>query len=211
MRKCIRLFARVPNGEGGYGFDMVATDKKGKPRPPEGATAYYLRYTEGGKRRMEPVGDIFEEAYTAFLNKEAVLEYVKRGLPVPENVKSDRGVTIADAAEQFVKNQSALGKAPSTVYGYTRAVEQFRDSCGRIYMCDVGRQEVIEHISWIRENIPTRATGEQNGTIRTRLQYLVRFFSENSLKFPLPMREWPKVEGRNPEAYTTEQISALLS
>jgi integrase len=137
-------------------------------------------------------------------------EYLKRGLDVPDFTRSDRP-TISEAVAQFVKNQAALDKAESTVYGYTRAAEQFRDSCRRLYMDEIDRQTMIDHIGWLRENVATRSFGDQNNTIRTRLQYLSVFLRENGMTMPLAKRDWPKVEHRNPEAYTTEQVNHLLS
>ena len=50
-------------------FERVETYKKGKPiqpKEPENTTAYYLRYTEGGKRTTKPTGQNFTEAVTAW-------------------------------------------------------------------------------------------------------------------------------------------------
>lgn len=217
MRGRVSLIARVrvmKDGALSYRFDKVETLKRGKPvnpREPENATGYYLRFTQDGKRKMLPAGDDFQAALTALRHKEMQREYLKRGLDMPSTVGSDR-LTIADAVAQFVKNQSALDKAGYTVYVYTRAAEQFRDSCRRVYMDEIDRQAIIDYIQWLRENVPTREHGQRNGTIRARLQYLSVFLRENGfLTMPLPKKEWPKVEARKPKAYTTEQVNALLS
>jgi hypothetical protein len=217
MRGRVSLIARVrvmKDGALSYRFDKVETLKRGKPvnpREPENATGYYLRFTQDGKRKMLPAGDDFQAALTALRHKEMQREYVKRGLDMPSTVGSDR-LTIADAVAQFIKNQSALDKAAYTVYVYTKAAEQFRDSCRRVYMDEIDRQAIIDYIQWLRENVPTREHGQRNGTIRARLQYLSVFLRENGfLTMPLPKKEWPKVEARKPKAYTGEQVNALLS
>jgi integrase len=215
MRAKIVLLARVPDGQGNFPFVIIETaNKKGKltrPVAPEGATAYYLRYSEHGKRRVEAVGQDIDQAFTAFCNKEVTREYLKRGMDAPALAGSDRP-TISEAVAQFIKNQAALDKAPATVYVYTRAAEQFRDSCRRVFMDELDRQAIIDHIQWLRENVPTREHGQQNGTIRARLQYLSVFLRENGFTtMPLPKKEWPKVEARKPKAYTGEQVNALLS
>lgn len=214
--KRITLVARIKLIEDGklkFKFERVETQRRGKPvRPvePANATTYYLRLTLNGKQVMQPVGANFQQALLEQRNKEMEVEYAKRGLDVP-NLGSDSRRSIADAVEQFVKNQSTLDKASSTVYSYTRSVEAFRDTCRKRYMDEITRQDLLDHVQWMRENVPTRGIGQQNGTIRARLRYLTVFFTENSMKPPLPMKEWPKVEERRVEAYTSEQIGQLLS
>jgi integrase len=70
---------------------------------------------------------------------------------------------------------------------------------------------MLDHIIWIRENVPTRSHGQRNGTIRARLQFLTVFFFENGMKNPLPKKEWPKTDEREVEAFTTEEINTLIS
>jgi integrase len=53
--------------------------------------------------------------------------------------------------------------------------------------------------------------GQQNGTIRARLSYLSVFFREYKIENPLPKSQWPKVEERDVEAFTTEEVNTLLS
>jgi integrase len=211
MRK-ITLMARIRKPGGGYAFSRVETARRGKPvapKEPTGATCYYFRYTDNGKQVMKPAGDSFQDAVLMLRSKEVEIECIKRGLPV-QKVAEDRR-TIAEAAEQFIKNQAALDKAPSTVYGYTRAVRQFRESCSKVYVDEITQQDILDHMAWLRKNLPARSHGQQNGTIRTRLSYLSVFFLHYGMKNPWPKKQWPKVEERRVEAYTGEQVQILLS
>jgi hypothetical protein len=179
MRGRVTLIARVKKMQDDkltFALEKVETVRRGKPvdpREPEHATSYYLRLTENGKRKMLPAGDDFQAALTALRSKEVQREYVKRGLDVPASASTDR-TTIADAVAQFVKNQAALDKSESTVYSYTRAAEQFRDSTRRVYMDEIDRQTMIDHITWLRANVPTRAVGQQNFGAFEKLPYLAR-------------------------------------
>src|SRR5712692_2719738 len=211
MRK-ITLMARIRKGESEYTFERIITERKGKSGPPmeqENATAYYYRYSENGKQVMKAAGKDFAEAVKQLRNKEIELECAARGVAAP--APTEGRLTVAFAAEQFIKNQTALDKAPATVYSYTRAVNQFRESCFKVFMDEITQQDMLDHITWLRKNVPTRAHGQQNGTIRARLQYLTAFFSSAQIKNPLPMRQWPKTEERPVEAYDSEQIQTMLS
>lgn len=212
MKAKVTLFARVRNGEGGFGFDKVQV-KRGRPVEPESATTYYLRYTENGKRRMEPVGAYLDEAYTALLNREVRMESIKRGLPVPTTpgkTDSDR-TAIADAVEQFRKKLVAQDRSRATLTAYTKTVESFRDTCGRRYFDEVGKHEILDYINWCREHLQRRKLGEQNRTLRNRLCYLSVFFNEFGQKMPLATRDWPKVTKRNPDRYSHDTVNKLLA
>src|ERR1700733_4821043 len=54
--------------------------KKGKPHLLPNATAYYLRYSENGKRKVEPVGANLEAAFSAFLNRDLNHARLRQGL-----------------------------------------------------------------------------------------------------------------------------------
>jgi len=204
--------ARVKKPSGGYAFKRIPTKAKGRPiNPPEpaGVLCYYFRYTENGRQVMKPAGENFADAMLRLRAKEVEVECIVRGLPV-QKVAEDRP-TIAAAVEQFIKNQSTLAKSSSTVDGYSRAVKQFRDSCFKVYMDEITRQDILDHMAWLQKELPTRKGGQREGTIRTRLSYLSVFFFENGMKNPLPKKQWPKLEERNVEAYTSEQVQTLLS
>jgi len=217
MRDKVTLLARVReirNGKLSFVFERVETHKKGKPiqpKEPENATAYYLRYTEGGKRVTQPTGQNFSEAVTACRNKEVAREYIKRGLDLPPTHGNDSRRTIADAVQDFIQKNRTLDKAPATRYGYERAVTQFRDSCGKVFLDELNEKTMLDHIDWIRDNVPTRSHGQRNGTVRTRLQFLTAFFISEGMKNPLPMKQWPKTIEQEVRAFTSEEIALLLS
>jgi integrase len=221
MKTKVTLLARVKeirDGKSVFGFEQVATFKKGKPIAPKEpadaetrVTSYYLRFTEGGKRITKPAGPNFAEAVIALRNKEVEREYTVRGLDAPTALGDDSRLTVADAAARFVKNQGTLGKSSATVYSYTRAVEQFRDSCRKTFLDQIDRQDVLDHVAWLKENLSSRGIGQREGTIRARLRYLSVFFTENNIKNPLPQKEWPKTDEREVEAFTTEEINTLIS
>lgn len=218
MRK-IALMARIRQPEGGYIFERVATESKNgktiQPMEPENAVHYYFRYTDRlpgekkGKQVMKSAGKSFAEAVKQLRAKEVELVCIERGVAAPAPTESR--LTIAGAAEQFHKKQIALDKAAATIYGYKRATDQFRESCFKVHMDEITQQDMLDHINWLRKHVPTRSHGQQNGTIRTRLQYLTAFFVNAGLKNPLPQKQWPKIEERPVEAYTSEQLEILLS
>ncbi len=217
MKSRVALLARVKkikDGKPAFGFETVEV-RKGMPVEPKDAesrvTSYYLRFTEAGKRIVKPAGHDFKDAVLALHNKELHREFGLRGVDAPETLTTTSRVTLADAAAQFIANQKALDKSDSTIYGYTRAVEQFQVSTFKVYLDQIDRQDILNFIGWMRKHVPTRDRGQQNGTIRTRLACLSVFLLENKIENPLPNREWPKTDEREVEAFTTEEINQLIS
>jgi integrase len=206
MKPKVAFLARVKLGDD-YGFERVQI-KRGRPVEPQGATTYYLRYTESGKRRTEPVGPFLDEAFTAYQNREVRLECIARGLPVPE--APSKRVSIADAVEEFRSELRTLDKAAGTVLAYQNAVESFRGSCVKLYIDELDRRDVLEYIKWLRENLERRGVGEQNTTIRNRLRYLSVFLNRFGVKMPLRAKEWPKVSKKNPDRYSIEDVNRML-
>jgi integrase len=221
LKSKVTLLARVKeirDGKPAFGFETIETIRKGKPVQPKEpkdaetrVTCYYLRFTEAGTRKTKPAGSNFNDAVAALRNKELQREYTARGVDAPETVTGESRMTIAAAAAQFLTNQKSLDKSESTIYGYTRAVEQFQSSTCKVFLDQIDRQDILNFIGWLRKNVPQRDRGQQNGTIRTRLAYLSVFLLENKIQNPLPKREWPKTDEREVEAFTTEEINQLIS
>ena len=63
MVAAVILLARCKDGTK-YIFKKVQI-KRGRPVAPANATAYYLRYSTGGKRKVEAVGPHIDAAYVA--------------------------------------------------------------------------------------------------------------------------------------------------
>jgi len=216
MRSKIVLLARVPDGRGGFPFIKIETCKKGKltrPTPPKNATAFYLRYSENGKRRVEAVGQNIDQAFTAFCNKEVQREYLKRGMDVPAFAETDR-LTIADAVKKFVAHNAAKGRAKSTQEAYQRTAEEFRDHCNRAFFQDVSADTILEYMAWTRATIATRASGDRDGMVVSRLQNLSALWKCVNGKrgtFPLPWADWPKVAEKPVKTFSNEDVAKLLS
>ena len=79
MRAKVVLVARVPDGQGNYPFVPVPI-RKGRPVAVEGATAFYLRYSQDRKRKVEPVGSNLDVAFSAFQNRDLNLARTRAGL-----------------------------------------------------------------------------------------------------------------------------------
>jgi integrase len=235
MKAKISLVARVPDGNGRYPFRPV-TVEKGRPKAPDGATAYYLRFSENGKRKTIPVGSELTAAYSAFQNHELNFARIRQGLlPIHgaaglvQDFKENAGgrVRIADAVKQYMADLDASvktkEKSKATLRGYKNTVEDFRDHCGVEYLDDVSGAVLKAHKLWLFENIQKRARGKIHNTVAKRFRYLNAFFnvqgiqmvkSRNPRKGDTGLMDWgdfPRQEKKqNIDRYSEEEINAML-
>jgi integrase len=206
----IVFLARIKDRSGKFPFVTVEI-KKGRPVPIEGATSYYLRYSENGKRKTEGVGKNLTQAFVAFRNRELNLERARQGLaPIVDDSADPKRIRIADAVTEFCEEIVTLGKAKATRVAYSNAVKGFERSCTKTLLDQVTREDVVRHIDWLRQNLQRRNVGEQENTIRNRLRYLTVFLNRYGFKNPLPAKQWPKRMKKIPDKYSAETIKALL-
>jgi len=217
MKSRPTLLARVPDGQGKFPFVPILI-KGGKPVPILGATAYYLRYTDQGKRITRALGSDLQQAYLAYANRLIAAEHENLGLPVPATVASTSRRELRRSIIQFLEEREQLGRAWGTIVLYRLALQDFMQSCMKEYLDEIDRADIISYITWIRKNcrknhIHGNAEGERNRNIVNRLTFLRTFFLHYGIAIPLPRKEWPKPTRTNPDRYSTNDggdINKLL-
>jgi integrase len=236
MRAKVVLIARVPDGRGNYPFVPVPF-KKGKPQPINNATSYYLRYSESGKRKVEPVGANLDAAFSAFQNRDLNQERIRKGLlPIhgPAGLVADFKEhasgrrSIAAAVTKYMADLDAAvktgEKSKATWRAYKNAVEDFRDHCGVEYFDEVTRDVLVEHKVWLFQNIHKRVRGKKHNTVAKRFRYLNAFLNAQGIqmvKAKVPKKgdeglmawgDLPREEKKaNIDRYSEEEIKAMLA
>jgi len=224
----ISLYARIQKTVGTgeekkkvFSWFKVETEKRGRriqpiqpPKIGDYITPYFLRYTEDGKRKMESIGTNWLEAITLLRYRQDFHADKAAGVNVSNRIDPTLQVPIAEAVAAWIREQKTLDKAPGTIYAYSQAVNSFQSVCaaaGKRFMDQIDREAVLAYIQWIRENVKQRAGGDQNGTIRARLQFLSVFLLAHGIANPLPKKEWPKTAQKEVLAFTTEEVNQILS
>lgn len=207
MRAKVVLLARV-NAGGKFPFIPVP-QARGRFIPVEGATSYYLRYSKDGKRRVEPVGKVLDEAVIALKRQEVALHAARNGVVLKDFHASNRR-TIQDAAEEFFQKLESRGMW-KTRRTYEKAVRDFQASSTKLFLDEIDQRTILGFIDWMRANLEKRSVGEQATTIRNRLRYLTVFLRDAGVGNPLPVKHWPKVTKRNPDRYSLETVNKMLA
>ncbi len=220
------LVARVNDGTGKFPRVPVET-KANKVKFPINALGrtftlpdvigFYCRYSLNGIRHIEPLGKDPVAAYTQFLQKELDVARVRGGLlplnppepePEPTAPKEDRSLKVC--AEEFKGDQMTLGRRQSTITAYTSAIDVFVSQFPTKTADQITRKDMLAHVDYLRANLRRTKYGDQQRTIRNRLDYLSTFFLSLGLKNPLPRKEMKKPMRSRPTRYSEAIINLML-
>lgn len=185
--------------------------KKGTPIAPANAGSYYARFSQDGKRISKPLGKNLTDAFVAFRNLEMVREYEKREMPVPVMMapvtSTTSRETIAAEIDTYlneVDNDEDL--AYSTYVAYRSSLKSFTESCKKIHLYDLTREDILKFKADLREQgLEPRSV--YNDCLNVRI-----FLKWAGVKIQdLDSKDWPaRPKDREPEEYTSEEIEAML-
>jgi integrase len=171
---------------------------------------YYLRFTQGGKNRLEPAGHDPVEVLTFRERRRAILTAQAAGLDIapagagPETVGR---VTIQAAIDAYLDRMRRDKRHEPTIRSKTFELGQFAQFCKRRYMDELTHDDCID----FREHL--RAKKLHDTTIYNKLITLTTCLKQNPLypvrgllKFP---DDYPTKKDTDPDPYTAEEIALL--
>ena len=176
----------------------------GKPEHhPEGQ--YFLRYSEGGKRIWEPVGNDVGAALTAKIRREQILKAKELGIAVAgeESVSAAPRVTLEDAVTDYIADVAAR-RSYKTSDAYKYDLGLFQQSCAKRHLDDIERKDVIAFMSFLRTG------GFSDRTIFNRIQTLQTFFRANGKADLISANDWPKYTEKVVAAYSRDDLARLF-
>jgi integrase len=186
---------------------------------------YYVRFgADGGKQPFVQVGN---DPYLALDKLEEKKRWLRdrerRVVPqTPANAKTEGSrLTMDDAVEQYYKNLHSQGKDPKTIRAYKVAVEEFRKSCTKKLLSEIGPQDLIDFMGWLRKQPPKlrkdgtprkpRRSGDPNRTYFNKVNNVVIFLSAHGINRLLKKSEYPKFAEKPVVYYEAEQVKALYA
>ena len=228
------LYIRITkNGKDSYRKPVFQSKGRLKPqyamvnREPEyhEEGVYYVRFgTDDGKQPFVLVGKDPYIALDKLAEKQRWLRDRERDVVPPAQTNSkpqNCRLTIEDAVKQYFKNLHAQGKDPKTVRAYKVAVEEFRKSCLKKFMDEIGRQDLIDFMGWLREQPPKlrkdgtprkpRRSGDPNRTYFNKVNNVVIFLSAHGINRLLKKSEYPKFAEKSVVYYDSAQVKALYA
>ncbi|MGD0269595.1 MAG: tyrosine-type recombinase/integrase [Candidatus Sulfotelmatobacter sp.] len=101
------------------------------------------------------------------------------------------------------------------------AIEEFRQSCAKNFLDEIGKQDLIDFMGWLREQPPKlrkdgtprkpRRSGDPNRTYFNKINDVVIFLSANGINRLLKKSEYPKFAEKPVVYYDAEQVKSLYA
>lgn len=189
----------------------INTSKK-NPQPPEGATRFYLRYTdETGKRHDDPLGDNFAYAWAEVRRLDAARDYEQKTgekLPVEKKTEDHPAVSpeVSNRTKLAAQIESWLSRyqRPNTLKSFRSTMRKFEESCSRKLLEDITREDLFKF------SRDLEAEGLAPQTVFTSFCIVMTFLKQSGIRLGITAREWPSFDPRDVETYTTEELDALF-
>jgi integrase len=172
----------------------------GNERKVEGQ--YYLRFTEGGKRRFERVGCDAAMAASAAQKKEAALKAKAAGVTILEDIKTEQ-IKLAEAIAAY-KAEIKEHKAWATYRAYSTALDLFARSCKKTYVDEVSRGCIMAFAAALKKN------DYAERTVANRFGYVYAFLKRHGKAGIVGANDWPKYEEEEYDIYAEEDVRKML-
>lgn len=175
--------------------------------------SYYIRFTEGGKRRLVGVGDNAAEARAAAEKKVRELKLAREaralGIAVPAvnptltALAAPNRIKLADAIQEY-KAEIKEHKAPRTYVAYAYALDLFAAGCKKTYVDEIQRPCFMRFKEAMKKE-------RNDTTVKNLLRYVYTFLKRYGKTGILNKTDWPKVEHIEYEIYSDEDIEKMLA
>jgi integrase/recombinase XerD len=166
-------------------------------------SSYFLRYAEGEKRYLEPVGAEATAALAAKLRREHIQQAKILGVEVVDDRKGARDA-LADAMAKYLL-RVRVHKSGKTQNEYDYMLPQFAKSCNKMYLDQITAEDLLLYMQELRE------AGLSARTIHNRVGRVSCFLKANGIVNLLAPNERPRFDQKVVEAYSVDELKALFS
>lgn len=187
-----KVYRREKDEQGQWRYLRVnmGAGRRGAQAPP-----YYLRYMEGGRRKLSQPYSTFEGI------REAYLAFEKRA-HLPKQRDASERISIQDAVDVYLEQKA--NKEPRTVLAYRLVLNQFAELCGVRFLDEI-TVEVLRAYKVAMEK-----QGLSAKTINTRVNITYFMLKKNGITARVPLDEMPTVEEMPAVPYTEKEIKKLF-
>ncbi len=119
---------------------------------------------------------------------------------------------VNDAIDLYFRNLSALGKDPKTILAYRKSVDQFRESCTKQHMDEIGKQDLIDFMGWLRSQPQRRQRNANPGrTHFNKVNHVIIFLAAFGMREILKKNEYPKFTEKSVVYFDDQQLKRLCA
>jgi integrase/recombinase XerD len=182
--------------------DVVVVGGK-EERHSEGA--YYVEWREGSKRVRLSVGKDPADANTQRLRKEAELNAINNGVPVLDpSALTDRRHLVSEVVIDFLE-ETKLTKKPKTLAAYSTALSYFQESCRKVCLEDIERQDLLRFAAFLRDEKEQAPRSCWN-----KFSNVMSFLKANGIRGLAKKNDWPRYTEEEPEMYEQDELHQMF-
>jgi integrase len=165
---------------------------------------FYIRYQNGDRQWVRLEARSIEEAKIESQQAREVQEAIRKGIAVAEPVEDQ--ARLAHQVAVFLAETEA-NKSPATWAAYNRSLELFLESCKRLNLGDVKREDLLHFKTYLKKQEFSGRTIYNNFL---NVCIFLAWAKHPAEGLGIKKGDWPVKVERNPEAYTEEEIDKLL-
>jgi integrase/recombinase XerD len=167
--------------------------------------AYYLEWREHGRRVRLSVGKDAQDAAARRQRKEAELNALNNGVAVLPEKGQNGHRSVATAVSQFIE-ETRLTKKPKTLAAYTTALNYFTESCPKLYLQDIQRQDMLKFIPFLREK-----KSQSPRSVYNKFENVMSFLKAQGIRDLVGKNDRPRFTEEEPEIYDVAELDELFS
>ena len=172
-------------------------------RHPEGV--YYLDRIEDGKRNRVSVGTDATVAYNCRTRKQRELDALSSGLIVSNPLEDDSRLRISAAVEDFLEEMQ-LSRQRKTWMGYTASLRYFQESCGKRFLDEVERKDLLRLAAFLRD---TKKLSPR--TVHNKFADVLTFLQAQGVPKLIGKNDHPRFIEQEVSIYEEEELSKLYA
>jgi integrase len=166
---------------------------------------FYVRDQRGGQQWLRLEARELEEAKAEAQKIQHVLQAKAKGVEVVEATDPNKDRLTAKIAAYLAEVEA--NKSIATWNAYRRSTELFLESCKRLNVADVGRTDMLNFKTYLKKKEFSGRT-MYNHFLNITIFFVWAKGEEDTLG--LKENDWPEKPERDPEAYSEDEIKALL-
>jgi integrase len=169
---------------------------------PEGS--YYIEWYEGERRVRLSVGKDAADASARRQQKEAELNAVNNGVAVVHETGEGRRSLVGAIAGYLADVK--LTHKPRSYSAYKTALDQFCESCHKLYLEEVDRHDLLKFGAFLRdqkEHAPR--------TVYNKFEHVMTFLKAAGVRGLVGKKDWPRYTEEEPEIYENDELEKLFA
>ena len=113
--------------------------------------------------------------------------------------------SVAAAVAEYL-DETTLTKKPKTLAAYSTALSYFTESCHKLNLEDIDREELLKFCAFLRDE-----KEQAPRSVYNKFENLMAFLKANGIRGLVGKNDWPRYTEEEPEIYEQEELDKLFA